>query len=82
MKPFKATLQVQPDATLGLSNIDRPVPFTIRNAIGRELDQLEQQGIFKKVTYREWAAPVVPVPKKNGRFCICEDHKLTVNLYY
>ena len=78
VKPFKATLQVQPVATPWFIK-HRPVPFAIRNAIGRELDQLEQQGILRKVTHSKWAAPIVPVLKKNGRFWICGDYKLTVN---
>lgn len=32
-----------------------------------------------KVTHSEWVAPIVPVPKKNGRFHICGDYKVTVN---
>ena len=46
----------------------RPVPFAIRDAIGKELDRLEQQGILKKVSNSDWAAPIVAVPKKDGRF--------------
>ena len=26
-----------------------------------------------------WAAPIVAVPKKDSRFCICGDYKVTVN---
>ena len=56
-----------------------PVPFAIKDAIGHELDELEQQGIIQKVTHSDWAALIVVVPKKDGKFCICGDYKVTVN---
>ena len=32
----------------------------------KELDRLEAAGILKKVNHSDWAAPIVPVPKKDG----------------
>ena len=55
------------------------MPFAIRAAIGKELDLLEQQGIIEKVMHSDWAVPIAPVPKKDGRFRICRDYKMTVN---
>ena len=78
VKPFKAKLLVQPQAVPRFCK-PRPVPFAIRAAIGKELDLLERQGIIEKVTHSDWAAPIVPVPKKDGRFRICGDYKVTVN---
>ena len=78
VEPYKATLQVQPDATPRFFK-PRQVPFAIKAAIGEELDRLEQQGIIEKVSHSEWAAPIVAVPKKDGRFRICGDYKVTVN---
>ena len=78
IKPFKAKLLVQPQAVPRFCK-PRPVPFAIRAAIGKELDLLERQGIVEKVTHSDWAAPIVPVPKKDGRFRICGDYKVTVN---
>ena len=78
VKPFKARLQVQPQAAPRFHK-PRPVPFAIRAAVGKELDILEQQGIIEKVSHSEWAAPIVPVPKKDGRFRVCGDYKVTVN---
>ena len=41
----------------------RSIPFAIKEAVGRELDQLEAAGIIEKVSHAEWAAPIVAVPK-------------------
>lgn len=57
----------------------RAVPFSIKDAIGKELDRLESQGIVQKVDHSEWAAPIVPVPKKDGSYRLCGDYKLTIN---
>ena len=76
--PYKAKLHVDPQAVPRFYK-PRPVPFAIRAAIGKELDLLEKQGIIEKVTNSEWAAPIVPVPKKDGRFHLCGDYKVTVN---
>ena len=57
----------------------RSIPYAVRGAIEKELDRLEQQGILEKVTYSEWATPIVPVAKPDGRYRICGDFKVTVN---
>ena len=66
VQPRKATLHVKTDAT----------PFAIKDAIGQELDRLEKQGTIRKV---DWAAAIVAVPKKDGRFRRCGDYKVTIN---
>ena len=43
------------------------VPFAIRDAVGEELDRLEAEGITERVNHSEWAAPIVAVPKKDGK---------------
>ena len=43
------------------------------------MDRLEQQSIFQKVSNSDWAAPIVAVPKKDGRFWIYGDYKVTIN---
>ena len=40
---------------------------------------MEQQGIIQKIPSSDWAAPLVAVPKKDGRFRLCGDYKVTIN---
>ena len=75
---YKATLHIKPEAMPKFFK-PRPVPFAIKDAVGKELDRLEQQGIIRKVDHSEWAAPIVVVPKKDGRFRLCGDYKVTIN---
>ena len=59
----QAKLHVRPD-TIPKFCEARSIPFTIWEAIELELDHLEATGIIQKVTHSDWAAPIVPVPKK------------------
>ena len=43
------------------------------------LDKLEEEGIIEPVDFSEWAAPIVPVVKRDGSIRICGDYKLTIN---
>ena len=55
------------------------VHFAIRDRVGKELDRLEEEGILCHVNHSEWAAPIVPVLKKDGSIHICGDFKVTIN---
>ncbi len=55
------------------------MPFALKDVVGQELDRLEEQGALRKVEFSEWAAPIVTVPKKEGRIRICGDYKITIN---
>ena len=61
----------------------RPVPYTLRSCVEAELDKLEAQGVWKRVEYSMWAAPIVPVLKDprdpTSPVRICGDYKMTVN---
>ena len=78
IEPYRATLQVKQGATPKFVK-PRPVPFATKDAVGRELDRLEKDGILERVPHSDWAAPIVVVPKKDGSFRICGDYRLTVN---
>ena len=55
------------------------MPFAIKEKVGSELDRLEEAGVLCKVEYSEWAASILPVPKKDGSLRLCWDYKVTVN---
>ena len=55
------------------------VPFTLRDKVETELQRLESLGIISPVKFSKWAAPIVPVVKKNGTVRVCGDHKVTAN---
>lgn len=78
MKEIKAKLSVREHATPRFHR-PRPVPFALRGAVEKELRRLEKEGILRKVERSDWAAPIVSVPKKDGRVRICGDYKVTVN---
>jgi len=63
----KATLQVHPKAIPKFHGA-HPVPFAIKDATGAEQGRLEQEGILVKVDHSAWAAPIVTVSKKDGKF--------------
>ena len=78
IKNHKAKLSVAQSATPKFHR-PRSVPFAMKNAVEDELDRLENIGVLEKVTFSEWAAPIVCVPKKDGRVRICGDYKVTIN---
>ncbi|XP_065185812.1 uncharacterized protein K02A2.6-like [Sycon ciliatum] len=57
----------------------RSVPYALQAAVEKELSRLEEAGIISPVQYSEWAAPIVPVLKRNGSIRICGDYKCTIN---
>ena len=57
----------------------RPVPYSLRDKVDRELERLLKAGIISQVQFSDWAAPIVPVVKSDGSIRICGDYKVTVN---
>lgn len=57
----------------------RPVPCALKPKIEQDLGNLENMGILEKVDTSDWATPIVPVPKKNGKVRICGDFNVTLN---
>ena len=74
----KVTLQVDASVQPKFCKA-RPVPLALQKKVAAELDQLEASGVIEKVTFSEWAAPIVPVLKQDGSIRICGYYKLTVN---
>ena len=57
----------------------RPVPYTLKVKVEKELNRLQSEDIISQVEFTEWAAPRVPVVKQDGLVGICGDYKYTVN---
>ncbi|XP_039525150.1 uncharacterized protein K02A2.6-like [Pimephales promelas] len=57
----------------------RPVPYSLKEAVEKELDRLEKEGIVSKVDHSKWGAPIVVVPKADKSIRICGDYKVTIN---
>ncbi|KAM7302024.1 uncharacterized protein ISCGN_017541 [Ixodes scapularis] len=57
----------------------RPLPFALKDGVTQELQRLQREGILVPVKSSEWAAPIVPVLKQDGRVRICGDFKVTIN---
>lgn len=55
------------------------MPYLHEGKIEKELNRLVQQGVIGLIIFLEWAAPVVPVLKKDETVRICGDYKLTMN---
>ena len=55
------------------------VPHALKPKVEMELKRLQQTGIIKPIEHSDWAAPIVPVVKKDGSVRICGDYRLTVN---
>ena len=57
----------------------RTVPFALRKKVDEELERLQTLGVIYPVQFSDWAAPIVPVLKGDGRVRICGDYKVTIN---
>ena len=57
----------------------RTVPHALKPKVEVELKRLQQTGIIEPIKHSDWAAPIVPVVKKDVSVRICADYRLTVN---
>ena len=82
LKDFKVHIPV-PEGTPSKFCKARPVPYAMKSRVEEELDRLEKQGVWQRVQYSNWAAPIVPILKDprdpTGTIRICGDYKQTVN---
>ena len=78
MHQFEAKLVVKPEAKRQFYH-PSSVPYALKDAIKRELDRLEAEGIVERVSHSDWAAPVMTVPKSDGMVRLCGEYKVTVN---
>ena len=77
-KPRQVSLQV--DESKPRFYKHRPPPLALKGQIEEELDRQVQLGILQPVTTARWAAPVVPVKKRDGSLRLCGSYDLTVNV--
>lgn len=57
----------------------RHVPHALKPLIEEEIERLIKLGHVERVETSEWATPIVPIIKGNGKVRICGDFKLTIN---
>lgn len=57
----------------------RSIPFALKEKVNTELDRLVSLGILVPVDFSEFATPIVPVLKENGKVKIAGDFSCTLN---
>ena len=57
----------------------RPVPYSLRQKVEMELERMVSTGALSPVSWSEWAAPIVVVPKSDGSVRICGDFRVSIN---
>lgn len=78
LKGMKGKLTIQDGARPKLCKA-REVAYTLRLRVEEELDRLQKEGVISPAKFSEWATPIVPIPKANGKVRICGDYKVTLN---
>ena len=57
----------------------RLVALSLQPRVEAEIWRMEDAGVLTRVQWSEWATPVVPVVKPNGKVRLCGDFKVTLN---
>ncbi|XP_011862768.1 PREDICTED: uncharacterized protein K02A2.6-like, partial [Vollenhovia emeryi] len=57
----------------------RHMPFALRPKVEQEIDRLIKLGNLERVESSEWATPIVPAQKSDGKIRICGDFRVTLN---
>ena len=78
VKEFKASLDLKPESRAKFCKA-RPIPYSLKERVGSEIDRMEAAGILCKVDHSDYASPVVPIVKPDKSIRICGDYKSTVN---
>ena len=78
IKGVTAKLHISPSAK---PCFHRPhsIPYALRSRVDQALERLVSKGIQEAFQFSEWAAPIVPVVKRDGSIRVFEDYKLTIN---
>ena len=76
---YEAKIVIDPEARPRICKAHF-LSYTIRAQVENKLDRLQADGIVEPVQFDDWAAPIVPVLKNDGKSIrICADFKMTVN---
>lgn len=57
----------------------RHLPHALKPLVEEEINRLVSLGHLERIETSEWATPIVPIIKNNGKVRICGDFKLTIN---
>ncbi|XP_064469765.1 uncharacterized protein K02A2.6-like [Ornithodoros turicata] len=72
--PGEYVIRLQENCTPFAIAAPRRVPFAMRTSVKTELDNMEKQGVIRKIhTPTDWCAPIVLVKKPSGKIRICVD---------
>ena len=79
LQGYDAKIIVDPEARARFCKA-RSVPYAMRTQVEEELERLQGEGIIEPIQFADWAAPIVPVLKSDGKAIrICGNFKITVN---
>jgi len=79
LKGYEAKIHVDPGAKPQFCKA-RTVPYALKDKVEQELERLTKEGVIEPIQFADWAAPIVPVMKGDGKSIrICGDFKVTVN---